>query len=135
MSTLKIIKKEYRRIGYEKSDVEPIEYMEVSAEYDDNNLLLREERYEPDGTLNTLTIKKYNESRQLVDSEQFDQDNTLLQRTVNTYENDLLLSQCFYFGEDTTEYVTKFFYDEEGHEIRRENYVDGKTMKFVVFLT
>ena len=126
MSTLKIIKKEYRRIGYEKSDVEPIEYMEVSAEYDDNNLLLREERYEPDGTLNTLTINKYNESRQLVDSEQFDQDNTLLQRTVNTYENDLLLSQCFYFGEDTTEYVTKYFYDEEGHEIRRENYVDGK---------
>ncbi|MBR4135180.1 MAG: hypothetical protein IKU03_02060 [Bacteroidales bacterium] len=126
MSTLKIIKKEYRRIGYEKSDVEPMEFMEVSAVYDDNNLLLREERFEPDGTLNTLTVNEYNEKHQLVVSEQFDQDNTLLQKTVNTYQDNLLLSQSFYFGEDTTEYVTKYFYDEEGHEIRRENYVDGK---------
>ena len=61
MSTLKIIKKEYRRIGYEKNDVEPMEYLEVSAQYDDHNPLVREERFEPDGTLNTLTLNEYND--------------------------------------------------------------------------
>ncbi|MBO7446451.1 MAG: hypothetical protein J6T86_08605 [Bacteroidales bacterium] len=126
MSTLKIIKKEYRRIGYEKNDVEPMEYLEVSAQYDGHNQLVREERFEPDGTLNTLTLNEYNDRHQLVLSEQFDQDNTLLQKTVNTYQDDRLATQCFFFGEDTTEYVTKHIYDDLGNEIRRENYVDGK---------
>ncbi|MBO7491088.1 MAG: hypothetical protein J6T59_01455 [Bacteroidales bacterium] len=126
MSTLKIIKKEYHRTGYDKNDVEPIEYMEVSALYDDHNLLLQEERFEPDGTLNTLTLNQYNDRQQLIVSEQFDQDHTLLQKTVNNYQDDRLVSQSFYFGEDTTEYLTQHIYDEEGHEIRRENFVDGK---------
>ena len=110
MSTLKIIKKEYRRIGYEKNDVEPMEYLEVSAQYDDHNHLVREERFEPDGTLNTLTLNEYNDQQQLVLSEQFDQDNTLLQKTVNTYQDSRLATQSFFFGEDTTEYVTKHIY-------------------------
>jgi len=126
MSTLKIIKKEYHRTGYDKNDVEPVEYMEVSALYDDHNLLVREERYEPDGTLNTLTTNQYNDHQQLIVSEQFDQDNTLLQKIANTYDGDLLISQQYSFGEDTTEYMTKYVYDENGMEIRRESYVDGK---------
>lgn len=126
MSTLKIIKKEYHRTGYDKNDVEPVEYMEVSALYDDHNQLVREERYEPDGTLNTLTVNQYNDRQQLIVSEQFDQDNTLLQKTTNTYEGDLLICQSYSFGEDTTEYLTKHVYDEHGMEIRREAFVDGK---------
>ena len=51
MKSLKIIKKEYQRVGYDAQDIEPVEYTEGFAEYDDNGLLLREERYEPDGTL------------------------------------------------------------------------------------
>ena len=59
MKSLKIIKKEYQRVGYDAQDIEPVEYTEGYAEYDDNGLLLREERYEPDGSLNTLTVNTY----------------------------------------------------------------------------
>ena len=87
MKSLKIIKKEYQRVGYDAQDIEPVEYTEGFAEYDDNGLLLREERYEPDGTLNTLTVNVYNEHGDLVQTEQFDQDDILLQKTVNKYDD------------------------------------------------
>ena len=82
MKTLKIIKKEYQRVGYDAQDIEPVEYTEGYAEYDDRGLLLREERYEPDGTLNTLTVNTYNDQGELLQTEQYDVDDILLQKTV-----------------------------------------------------
>ena len=94
MKSLKITKKEYQRVGYDAQDIEPVEYTEGYAEYDDNGHILREERYEPDGTLNTLTVNTYNENGELVQTEQYDQDDILLQKTVNKYdENQRLASQ------------------------------------------
>ena len=99
MKSLKIIKKEYQRVGYDAQDIEPVEYMEGYAEYDDNGLLLREERYEPDGSLNTLTVNTYDEKGNLVQTEQYDQDHILLQKSVNQYdENGLLVAQSNYSG-------------------------------------
>lgn len=127
MKSLKIIKKEYQRVGYDAQDIEPVEYTEGYAEYDDNGLLVREERYDPDGTLNTLTINTYNEHGDLVQTEQFDQDNTLLQKTVNSYDdNHQLTSQSNYYGDASDEYVTKFYYDEDDNVVKQEVYVNGK---------
>ena len=138
MKSLKITKKEYQRVGYDAQDIEPVEYTEGYAEYDDNGHILREERYEPDGTLNTLTVNTYNENGELVQTEQFDQDDILLQKTVNKYdENQRLASQSNYYGDASEEYVTKYYYDAEGNVVKQEVYVDGnldyveKTATFV----
>lgn len=126
MKSLKITKKEYQRVGYDAQDIEPVEYTEGYAEYDDNGHILREERYEPDGTLNTLTVNTYNENGELVQTEQYDQDDILLQKTVNKYdENQRLASQSNYYGDASEEYVTKYYYDTEGNVVKQEVYVDG----------
>jgi len=126
MKSLKITKKEYQRVGYDAQDIEPVEYTEDYAEYDDNGHILREERYEPDGTLNTLTVNTYNENGELVQTEQYDQDDILLQKTVNKYdENQRLASQSNYYGDASEEYVTKYYYDAEGNVVKQEVYVDG----------
>jgi len=126
MKSLKITKKEYQRVGYDAQDIEPVEYTEGYAEYDDNGHILREERYEPDGTLNTLTVNTYNENGELVQTEQYDQDDILLQKTVNKYdENQRLTSQSNYYGDASEEYVTKYYYDAEGNVVKQEVYVDG----------
>ena len=126
MKSLKITKKEYQRVGYDAQDIEPVEYTEGYAEYDDNGHILREERYEPDGTLNTLTVNTYNENGELVQTEQYDQDDILLQKTVNKYdENQRLASQSNYYGDASEEYVTKYYYDAEGNVVKQEVYVDG----------
>ena len=127
MKSLKIIKKEYQRVGYYAQDIEPLEYTEGFAEYDDRGLLLREERYEPDGTLNTLTVNTYNENGELVQAEQYDQDQILLQKTVTKYdENQRLAAQSNYYGDASEEYVTKYYYDGDGNVVKQEVYVDGK---------
>lgn len=127
MKSLKIIKKEYQRVGYDAQDIEPVEYTEGFAEYDDNGLLLREERYEPDGTLNTLTVNVYNEHGDLVQTEQFDQDDILLQKTVNKYDDGKrLVEQSNYYGDASDEYVTKFYYDGDDNVVKQEVYVNGK---------
>ncbi len=138
MKSLKITKKEYQRVGYDAQDIEPVEYTEGYAEYDDNGHILREERYEPNGTLNTLTVNTYNENGELVQTEQYDQDDILLQKTVNKYdENQRLASQSNYYGDASEEYVTKYYYDAEGNVVKQEVYVDGnldyveKTATFV----
>ena len=127
MKSLKIIKKEYQRVGYNAQDIEPLEYTEGYAEYDDNGLLLREERYEPDGTLNTLTVNTYNDHGDLLQTEEYDQDHILLQKTVNQYDdNQRLMAQSNYYGDASDEYVTKFFYDEADNVVKQEVYVNGK---------
>ena len=127
MKSLKIIKKEYQRVGYDAQDIEPVEYTEGYAEYDDNGLLLREERYDPDGTLNTLTVNTYNDHGDLVQTEQYDQDDVLLQKTVNQYDEiQRLSSQSNYYGDASDEYVTKFYYDEADNVVKQEVYVNGK---------
>ena len=127
MKSLKIIKKEYQRVGYDAQDIEPVEYTEGYAEYDDRGLLLREERYDPDGALNTLTVNTYDEQGVLIQAEQYDQDNILLQKTVNQYdENQRLASQSNYYGDATDEYVTKYYYDDNNNAVKQEVYVNGK---------
>ena len=127
MRSLKIIKKEYQRTGYDAQDIEPVEYTEGYAEYDDHGQLLREERYDPDGKLNTLTVNTYNEHQLLVQTESFDPNNILLQRTVNQYDdNKRLISQSNYYGDASEEYVTKFTYDDQGEAIKQEVFVNGE---------
>lgn len=127
MKTLKIIKKEYQRIGYDEKDIQPVEYLEVSAQYNDHGQILREERFDPDGNLNTLTVNTYNDHGLLWQTEQYDMDNILLQKTVNEYdEHQLLVQENNYFGDGDQVYVTKLVYDEDGNLLRREMYFDGK---------
>lgn len=127
MKSLKIFKKEYQRVGYDAQDIEPVEYTEGYAEYNDQGLLLREERYEPDGTLNTLTVNTYNEDGLLLQTEQFDVDDILLQKTVNKYDDKKrLVAQSNYYGDASEEYVTKFYHDEDGNVVKQEVYVNGE---------
>ena len=126
MKSLKITKKEYQRVGYDAQDIEPVEYTEGYAEYNDHGQITREERYEPDGTLNTLTVNAYNDNGELVQTEQYDQDQILLQKTVNQYnENNRLEAQSNYYGDASEEYVTKYYYDDNDNVIKQEVYVDG----------
>ena len=126
MKTLKIIKKEYQRVGYDAQDIEPVEYTEGYAEYDDQGRLTREERYEPDGTLNTLTVNTYDAEGNLAQTEQYDQDDILLQKTVSQYdENQRLVAQSNYYGDASEEYVTKYYYDDDNNVVKQEVYVDG----------
>ncbi|MBR3558075.1 MAG: hypothetical protein IKN78_04315 [Bacteroidales bacterium] len=127
MKSLKIVKKEYQRVGYDAQAIEPVEYTEGYAEYDDHGQITKEERYEPDGTLNTLTVNTYDENQHLLQTEQYDQDHILLQKTVNKYdENQRLVSQSNYYGDASDEYVTKFHYDEAGNVVKQEVYVNDK---------
>lgn len=127
MKTLKIIKKEYQRVGYDAQDIEPVEYTEDYAEYNDNGQITREERYEPDGTLNTLTVNTYNNNGDLIQTEQYDQDDILLQKTVNQFDgNQRLAAQSNYYGDASEEYVTKYYYDDENNIVKQEVYVNGK---------
>ncbi len=127
MRSLKIIKKEYQRVGYDAQDIEPVEFTEGYAEYDDRGQLLREERYDADGTLNTLTVNAYDDHQQLIQTESFDQDNILLQKTVNQYDdNQRLVSQSNYYGDASDEYITKFIYDDQDNVVKQEVYVNGK---------
>lgn len=127
MKTLTIVKKEYQRVGYDENDIEPIEYVEVKASYNENGQILQEERFDADGMLNTLTINAYNENKLLSQTEQFDQDHILLQKSVYHYnEKQLLVKQGNFFGEDDNEYITQYVYDDEDHLIRIEMYADGE---------
>ena len=127
MKNLKIVKAEYQRIGYDEADIEKVEYVETEASYNEAGQIVREERFDPDGNRNTLTINYYDEKGLLIQAEQFDQDNILLQKSVNSYdERGLIVQQSNYFGEGKTEYVTRFIYDEDGHLLRHEMYDDGK---------
>lgn len=127
MKTLKIIKKEYQRIGYDENDIQPVEYLEVSAQYNDHGQILREERFDPDGNLNTLTVNSYNDNNLLWKTEQYDMDNILLQKTVNEYDDrQQLVQENNFFGDSDQVYVTKLIYDEDGNLLRREMYFEGK---------
>lgn len=127
MKSLKIIKKEYQRVGYDAQDIEPVEYTEVFAEYNEHGQITKESRFEPDGTLNTLTINTYGDNQELVQTEQYDQDDILLQKTVNQYDdNQQLVSQLNYYGDASDEYTTKYFYDEANNPVKQEVYVNGK---------
>ena len=127
MKNLKIIKAEYQRVGYDEADIEKMEYVETEASYNEAGQIVREERFDPDGNRNTLTVNYYNEAGQLIQTEQFDQDNILLQKSVNTYDDKgLMVQQSNYFGNGETEYVTRFVYDEDGHLLRHEMYDEGK---------
>lgn len=127
MKSLKIIKKEYQRVGYDAQDIEPLEYTEVYAEYNDNGQILKESRYEPDGTLNTLTINTYNDQNELMQAEQYDQDDILLQKTVNKYDEEhRLVAQANYYGDASDEYITKYFYDAENQLVNQAVFLNGK---------
>lgn len=127
MKNLKIIKIEHQRIGYDEADIEKMEYTELEASYNEAGQIVREERFDPDGNLNTLTINQYNEQGQLIQAEQYDQDHILLQKSVNTYNDQgLMVQQSNYFGEGDVEYVTHFVYDDDGHLLRQEMYDNGK---------
>ena len=127
MKSLKIIKKEYQRVGYDAQDIEPMEYTEVFPEYNEHGQITKESRFEPDGTLNTLTINTYGDNQELVQTEQYDQDDILLQKTVNQYDdNQQLVSQLNYYGDASDEYTTKYFYDEANNPVKQEVYVNGK---------
>lgn len=127
MRTLKIIKTEYRRTGYDEADIEKKEYVELIACYDERDNLVKEERFDPDGETNTLTINQYDTQERLVATEQFDGEHVLLQKIVNKYdEQGLLAEQGNYFGEDSTEYITKYIHDPSGNVVRTEMYDQGK---------
>ena len=127
MKSLKIIKKEYQRVGYDAQDIEPVEYTEVFAEYNEHGQITKESRFEPDGTLNTLTINTYGDNQELIQTEQYDQDDILLQKTVNQYDdNQQLVSQLNYYGDASDEYTTKYYYDEDNNPVKQEVYVNGK---------
>ncbi len=127
MKTLQIIKKEYQRVGYDEKDIEPVEYTEVKAQYNEQGQIVREERYDPDGNLNTLTVNTYNDNNLLIQSEQFDMDEILLQKIVNYYdENQNLIRQGNFFGDDENEYITQYVYDKDGNLLRLEMYCDGE---------
>jgi hypothetical protein len=126
MKTLTISKKEYQRVGYDEKDIEPIEFVEVKAEYNEAGQITREERYDADGNINTLTVNQYDEQHRLIQSEQFDQDNILLQKTVNIFDGEDLVCQNNFFGEGDDEYATHYIFDENHHVIRHEMYVNGQ---------
>ncbi|MCQ2283406.1 MAG: hypothetical protein MJZ57_00735 [Bacteroidales bacterium] len=127
MKTLQIIKKEYQRVGYDESDIEPVEYTEVKATYNEAGQIVREARFDSDGNLNTLTINHYDENHLLVQSEQFDQENILLQKSINVYnDKQQLVSQSNFFGDESNEYVTKYIYDEDGNLLRHEMFFDDE---------
>ena len=127
MKNLKIVKAEYQRVGYDEADIEKMEYTELEAAYNDAGQLVREERFDPDGNLNTLTINSYNDQGQLIQTEQYDQDHILLQKSVNAYnEQGQMVQQSNYFGEGEVEYITRFVYDPDGHLLRQEMYDEGK---------
>ena len=117
MKSLKIIKKEYQRVGYDAQDIEPVEYTEVFAEYNEHGQITKESRFEPDGTLNTLTINTYDDNQELIQTEQY----------VNQYDdNQQLVSQLNYYGDASDEYTTKYYYDERNNPVKQEVYVNGK---------
>ena len=127
MKSLKINKKEYQRVGYDAQDIEPVEYTEVLAEYNEQGQITRESRFEPDGTLNTLTINSYNDNNELVQAEQYDQDDILLQKTVNQYDDKhRLVMQTNYYGDASDEYVTKFYYSEDDLLESQAVFLNGK---------
>lgn len=127
MKTLKIVKTENQRVGYSENDFEKITFTEVQAEYNDAGQIVREERYNSDGELNTLTLNTYNENNQLVEMAQYDQDNVLLQKTINYYDEDgRLEKQGNFYGEGEFEYRTQYVYDEDNNLIRLEMYDDDE---------
>ena len=127
MKNLKIIKAEYQRVGYDEADIEKVEFVETDASYNEAGQIVREERFDPDGNRNTLTINSYDENCLLVQTEQYDQNHILLQKSVNSYnEKGQIVQQSNYFGDGEIEYVTRYVYDDEGNLIRHEMYDDGK---------
>lgn len=123
---MKIEKKEHHRTGYDAKDIEIVEFTELVADYDDNGLLLREERFNHDGTRNTLTLNTYN-GQNLTMFEQYDMDDILLQKTENEYdEQGRLAVQTNYFGDASDKYTSKYVYDDEGNLLRVEAYVNGE---------
>lgn len=123
MKIFKIYKKEYQRIGYNENDITEHEYLEVNSELNDNNQILREERYDSDGEMNTLTVNTYNDLHLLTQMEQYDGDGILLQKSLNYYnDKQLLVQQSNFFGEDPSEYVTQYVYDEDDNLLRVEMY-------------
>ena len=127
MKYFKIYKKEYQRTGYDENDITVCEYMEVNTELNDHNQILREERYDSDGELNTLTINTYNDQLLLIQMEQYDGDQILLQKSINYYnDKQQLVQQSNFFGEDPNEYVTQYVYDEDGNLLRVEMYDDDE---------
>lgn len=127
MKKLKIIKTEYQRIGYDEGDIEKVEYVETVAEYNEAGQIVNEDRFDPDGNLNTRTINQYDERGLLCQTEQYDQDQVLLQKSVNIYnDNGFLIQQSNFFGEEDIEYVTHFVLDDAGNLLRQEMYDNGK---------
>lgn len=130
MKTLEIFKREHQRVGYDENDLELVEYKEVHAEYNGNGQLVREERYDTDGKLNTLSINRYSEDGKLLQNESYDSEHILLQKSVYTYDGNRIVQQGNFFGDEEIEYVTRFVYDENGNLIRHEMY-DGDELDYV----
>lgn len=131
MKTLKIYKTEHHRVGYHEGDIKAEEFMEVCAEYNTAGQIVREERYNADGTVNTLTVNQYSDSELLVGTELFDHDHVLIEKVTNEY-NDLrkIVCQKNCFGDSTKEYVTRYVYDKSWNLIRHEVY-SGNELEYV----
>lgn len=127
MKIFKIYKKDYQRTGYDEKDITEHEYLEVNSELNDNNQILREERFDSDGEMNTLTVNTYNDLHLLTQMEQYDGDGILLQKSLNYYnDKQLLVQQSNFFGEDPSEYVSQYVYDEDDNLLRIEMYADDE---------
>ena len=125
MKSLKIIKKEYQRVGYDAQDIEPVEYTEGFAEYDDNGLLLREERYEPEHLYYDFSRSSVNFFGGFRVTDQEGNDVTA-QFTGIPGQGYTKWRQYDDILELSDEYVTKFYYDGDDNVVKQEVYVNGK---------
>ena len=110
---IKIQKINHLRVGYGKDDISLEDYTESILSLDKSGNILKEERFSPDASFESLVLNEYNDQNILISSKEYDEENNLIHQVTYLYDDKKLLQQTTLYGEDSPHYVTRFVYEGE----------------------
>lgn len=120
---IKIQKINHLRVGYGKDDISLEDYTESILSLDKSGNILKEERFSPDASFESLVLNEYNDQNILISSKEYDEENNLIHQVTYLYDDKKLLQQTTLYGEDCPQYVTRFVYEGD-LLIKQEAYVE-----------
>lgn len=126
LSTFNIV---HQRTGFDKDDIEPIEYKEAEANFDENGHVVEETHYTEEGDVDNCTRYEYDENGRVISSTQVDSEEYISQKSNMYYDAEgRLIKQGNMYGEDSPEYFTVFEY-QNGLLMRQDSY-DGDELDY-----
>lgn len=114
----------YHRVGYLKEDIQIEDFTESIIDYDEFGNIVKETRFLPDSSIDTIILNEYNANNQLISTSEYDETGELILQVLSSFDADhhLILQQTQY-GANSPYYSSRFVY-EAGLLKKQEAYIE-----------